>query len=191
MNQNHPPSWESFETCWLKYSSLSPAQSSTTFTALPPHNCMWEPTTSTSQSVRTTAAPTPIGLGTTSNGGRPCSPAGRLWAGHRVVTACGGLPNESRWPLGDSLLLCALQMSCLEVRVAPTVWLAQRDPHFYLLLLAVSGPMGTGAAMVCADWLVFLVGSHMYKHGCVQDIKGMHNKYKNLHAGICTGVGMF
>jgi hypothetical protein len=51
--------------------------------------------------------------------------------------------------------------------------------------------MGIGAAMVHADWIMFVVGSHMYKHDGVQDIKGMHNKYKNLHAGICTDVGMF
>jgi hypothetical protein len=57
------------------------------------------------------------------------------------------------WLLGDPLLLCVLQMNCLEVRVAPTD-LHVRGPDLYSLSLAMPNPMVVGTAVVGADWLV-------------------------------------
>jgi hypothetical protein len=81
--------------------------------------------------------------------------AGRLRAGRRLVSAAGGRSRSRPMAmlLGDSLLLCALQMSCLEVRVAPTDRLARCGPHHYPLSLAATDPISLGAAVVSVDWL--------------------------------------
>lgn len=56
------------------------------------------------------------------------------------------------WLLEDPLLLCVLQMNCLEVRAAPTD-LHIRGPDLYSLSLAMPNPVSIGAAVVHADLL--------------------------------------
>lgn len=66
------------------------------------------------------------------DGGLPCIGSWATVTRHRMASAGGGLPSGCRISLvsqlmvlllGDSLFLCALQMSCPEVRVALTDWL--------------------------------------------------------------------
>jgi hypothetical protein len=71
-----------------------------------------------------------------------------------VVDFPMGLGNCSLSRLMVLLLLCVLQMRCLEVEVAPTDCRVQCGLHLYLLFLAAPGPMGAGTIMVCADWPV-------------------------------------
>jgi hypothetical protein len=97
-----------------------------------------------------------------------------LRVGRGAISASGDLPNVSRrnfrsqltvLPLRDSLLLCALQRSCLDVRVAPTDWLACRR---YASLSAVASGARPNWLWRCCDpcWLANLVVcSHINPRG--------------------------
>jgi hypothetical protein len=95
------------------------------------------------------------------------SAAGWLWAGRRVVHFPTGLGNCSRSRLtvlllGDLLLLCVLQMSCLVLRVSPTDWLACRRSAS--LFAVTSGTWPHGNWCYCGlCWLAsVVVRSHNY-----------------------------
>jgi hypothetical protein len=118
-----------------------------------------------------------------------------------VVSAGGGLPiglgdcSQNQLMvllLRDSLLLCALQMSCVEERVALTECLEQCGLHLYPLLLAVPGPMGVGPGTVCADWLALASLCRLTRCGrqmCLR-ISDIHNRMPNMRMKIAYNLGV-